>query len=192
MTHPHPPHPVQVVVAFDFSPSAEYALARAVDVAERAPQHVWHVLATLDERAGALRGISYKDAEHVQELVRDRVTATFAGREAAAEIQFFVHARIGRPAEEILRLAAEVGADLIFIGSHGKVGLERLLLGSTCERVVREAHCPVMVARAKTYPDVELLDVRPYEHERQHHAAPHRYSYVDNRVLLRPTDWPIS
>ena len=189
MTHPHP---IQVVVAFDFSPSAEYALMRAVDVAARAPQHVLHVVATLDERAGMIRGISYRDADHVQELVRERVAAAFAGRSSASEVQFFVHARIGRPAEEILLLAEEVGADLIFIGSHGKVGLERLLLGSTCERVVREAHCPVMVAREKTYKDVKLLDVFPYEHERQPHAEPHRYSYVDNRVLLRPTDWPIS
>jgi nucleotide-binding universal stress UspA family protein len=189
MTHPQP---VQVVVAFDFSPSAEYALARAVDVAARAPQHVLHVIATLDSRAGVLHGITYGDADHVQVLVRERVTAAFAGRSAADEVQFFIHARIGRPAEEILRLAAEVGADLIFIGSHGKVGLERLLLGSTCERVVREAHCPVMVARAKTYQTVELLQVTLYEHERQAHAEPHRYSYVDKRVLLRPSDWPIS
>jgi nucleotide-binding universal stress UspA family protein len=153
---------------------------------------VLHVIATLDERAGALRGISYRDADHVQQLVRERVAAAFTGRSTASEVQFFVHARIGRPAEEILALARDVGADLIFIGSHGKVGLERLLLGSTCERVVREAHCPVMVARAKTYPDVQLLPVMPYEHERHAHAAPHRYSYVDNRVLLRPSDWPIS
>lgn len=189
MTHSHP---IQVVVAFDFSPSAEYALSRAVDVAARAPQHVLHVIAVLDERAGVLRGVSYHDADHVQALVRDRVTAAFSGRSTASEVQFFVHARIGRPAEEILRVAAEVGADLIFIGSHGKVGLERLLLGSTCERVVREAHCPVMVARQKTYPEVKLLPVVPYEHDRHAHAEPHRYSYVDNRVLLRPSDWPIS
>lgn len=189
MTHPHP---VQVVVAFDFSPSAEYALTRAVDVAARAPQHVLHVIAVLDERAGVLRGISYRDADHVQELVRERVGAAFTGRSTASEVQFFVHARIGRPADEILRLAGEVGADLIFIGSHGKVGLERLLLGSTCEHVVREAHCPVMVARQKTYKDVELLPVFPYEHERQPHPEPHRYSYVENRVLMRPSDWPIS
>lgn len=185
-------HPIQVVVAFDFSPSAEWALVRAVDVAARAPQHVLHVIAVLDERAGVFRGISYHDAEHVQNLVRERVTAAFSGRSTASEVQFFVHARIGRPAEEILQVAREVGADLIFIGSHGKVGLERLLLGSTCERVVREAHCPVMVAREKTYSDVQLLPVIEYEHERHPHAEPHRYSYSDNRVIHRPNDWPIS
>jgi nucleotide-binding universal stress UspA family protein len=189
MTHPHP---IQVVVAFDFSPSAEYALSRAVDVAARAPQHILHVIAVLDERAGMLRDISYRDADHVQELVRERVSAAFTGRSTASEVEFYVHARIGKPSEEILHLATEIGADLIFIGSHGKVGLERLLLGSTCERVVREAHCPVMVARPKTYKDVQLLHVTPYEHERLPHPAPHRYSYTDNRVLMRPMDWPIS
>src|SRR5690606_6732365 len=151
--------------------------ARAVDVAARAPQHVLHIVAALDDRAGALRGVTYHDADHMQHLVRDRVSAAFAGRVTAAEVQFFVHARIGKPADEILHLAAEIGADLIFIGSHGKVGIERLLLGSVSERVVREAGCPVMVVRAKTYEDIQLLPVVLYEHTRRPHAEPHRYSY---------------
>jgi len=181
-------HPVQVVIAYDFTPSAEQALARAVEVAARAPQHVLHIVAALEQQLHA----SYGDAETIQKLIMENVSKAFSGRETAAEVQFFVHARIGKPAAEILALASEVGADLIFIGSHGKTGVERLLLGSVSERVVREAKCPVLVARPKTYADIDLLRVTRYDHERTPHREPHRYTYTNRQVLLRPNDWPLS
>lgn len=183
-----------VVVAFDFSPSSEQALARAVEVVARAPQHVLHVAAILSEHngtlIGTLGGVTYHDADRLQQLVSERVAAAFADKPTAAEIEFYVHARIGKPHEEILELAREVSADLIFIGSHGKTGLERMLLGSVSERVVREALCPVMVVRAKSYPVVEREKVVRYEHERARHATPHRYMYSEQRVTLRPSGWP--
>jgi nucleotide-binding universal stress UspA family protein len=188
-------HPVQVVVAYDFSPSSEQALARAVEVVARAPQHVLHIVAALDPHdrlAGPFAATSYQVAEDIQKSIREDVTKAFAGRDTAAEIQFFVHARIGKPAEQILALASEVGADLIFIGTHGKMGLERLMLGSVSERVVREAKCPVLVARPKTYADVDLLPVTRYEHPRSPHREPHCYTYSSGQVLTRPKDWPLS
>ena len=190
-------HPVQVVVAYDFSPSSEQALGRAVEVAARAPQHVLHIIAVLDphDRAasgGLMKGVTYETADRLQAALVERVTATFAGRPTAAEVQFFVHARIGKPAAEILALASEVGADLIFIGSHGKTGLDRILLGSVSERVVREAGCPVLVARPKTYADIDLMKVMRYDHPRAPHREPHLYTYKNRQVQLRPDEWPIS
>lgn len=188
---------IQVVVAYDFSPSSEQALARAIEVAARAPQHVLHIVIAIDShdpRAGGslFHGVGYQTTDAIQQLVLEKVTKAFAGRETAAEIQFFVHARIGKPAAEILMVAEDVGADLIFIGSHGKTGVERVLLGSVSERVVREAKCPVMIAREKTYRNVDLLRVTKYEHERKPHKEPHAYSYTNRQVILRPNDWPLS
>jgi nucleotide-binding universal stress UspA family protein len=57
--------------------------------------------------------------------------------------------RIGSPYDEIVSTAKEIGADLIVIGSHGRAGLERLLVGSTAERVVQYAPCPVLVVKKK-------------------------------------------
>jgi nucleotide-binding universal stress UspA family protein len=54
----------------------------------------------------------------------------------------------GDPGHVITDLASEVGADLIVIPSHGRTGVKRLLLGSVAERVVRLAHCPVLVLRS--------------------------------------------
>jgi len=187
---------VQVVVAYDFSPSAEQALSRAIDVACRAPQHVLHVVAAVDARRGfpiiPTQQVDYIYAAKIQDMIAEHIKGTLEGRPSSAKVDFYVHARIGHPAEQILDLAREVGADLIFIGSHGISGLERLMLGSVSERVVREAKCPVMVARAKSYDDVALLKVVANEHELRKYTPPHRFSYPGRAGITRPDEWPIS
>jgi universal stress protein A len=60
---------------------------------------------------------------------------------------------------EICRRAADWGADLIVMGTHGRTGLRHVLLGSVAEKVVRRAPCPV-------------LTVRPQEHAAEHHPTP--------------------
>ena len=187
--------PIQVVVAYDFSTSSEQALSRAIDVASRAPQHVLHIIAAVDPHdatagGGLLKRVNHETVSALQRIITDNVAKAFAGRDTASEVEFFVHARIGRAAREILNLAEEVGADLLFIGSHGKTGMDRMLLGSVSERVVREAKCPVMVVRPKTYADVELMHVYRYEHEREQHHEPHRYTYSSRVAQLRSDDWP--
>lgn len=62
----------------------------------------------------------------------------------------------GSAAEEIVKLAKEVGADLIVMGTHGRTGLSRLLLGSVAEVVLRRAPCPVLTVRG---PSKELATV---------------------------------
>lgn len=54
----------------------------------------------------------------------------------------------GHAAETILRLAKERGCDLIVMGTHGRTGVRRLLLGSVAEQVVRQAPCPVLTLNA--------------------------------------------
>lgn len=183
--------PIQLVVAYDLSPSGEVALQRAIEVVARAPHHVLHVITVLDAHRGVHK-VGYENAEAMQRTLRDHIGKAFNNRPTAAEVQFFIHCRIGKPVDEILRLAAEVGADLIFVGSHNRVSIERVLLGSVSERIVREAKCPVMVARPKTYEDVDLLKVVQYEHEHKEYVPPHRYSYVESRLIARPNDWPLN
>ncbi len=56
---------------------------------------------------------------------------------------------VGKPAEEILRVAREEGVDLIVMGTHGHTGLRHLLLGSVAEEVTRHAPCPVFTIRCQ-------------------------------------------
>jgi nucleotide-binding universal stress UspA family protein len=57
------------------------------------------------------------------------------------------HLRVGRPNAEIVALAEGVGARLIVLGSRGRGGVRRALMGSVSDSVVRHAHCPVLIVR---------------------------------------------
>jgi nucleotide-binding universal stress UspA family protein len=59
------------------------------------------------------------------------------------------HIRLDAASEEISQLAADLEADLVVVGTHGRRGLGRFLLGSVAEGVVRAAPCPVFVVRPK-------------------------------------------
>jgi nucleotide-binding universal stress UspA family protein len=68
-----------------------------------------------------------------------------AAKEAAACPPVAIFVRDGSPGREILAAADEWSADLVVLGTHGRGGLTRLLLGSTADSVVRHARCPVLV-----------------------------------------------
>ena len=185
----------QVVVGYDFSHSGNAALHRAIALAARAPFHVLHV-ACIVERHVPLPGfvhhghVDYAYTERVQQALTDLIAQELRAANIESRVHFIVHVRIGKPADELLVLARDVGADLIIVGSHGYTGVERLILGSVSEKVVREARCTVEVARPKAYEDVELatiVEVEPHHH----YVPPHRYSYEDQRVALRPIEWPL-
>lgn len=184
----------QVVVGFDFSQSGHAALSRAIALATRAPFHVLHFVCVIEPRAPLPavpdKQVDYQYAERVQRALTDVIEQELRASNTGIRVHFYVHARIGKPAEEVLRLAREVGADLIVVGSKSLTGVARLVLGSVSERVVREAECAVMVARPKTYEHVDLLEVREVE-SHPHYVPPHRYYYEENRLSLRPPEWPI-
>jgi glycine betaine transporter len=69
--------------------------------------------------------------------------------------------RDGKPADAILQAAHEVGSDLIVMGTDGRTGLDRFLLGSVAEAVLRRAHCPVATMRSSLA--THLSDQRPPE-----------------------------
>lgn len=192
MTVQHP-----VVVGFDFSHSGEAALDRAVKLAGRAPEHVLHIVCVIDPRHAlpavpASGEIDYLYAAQVQEALAAVVHAALERAGITTRVTFFVHARIGKnAAEEILELAHQFGAELIVVGSHGLTGLERLVVGSTSEKIVREAHCSVEVARPTAYPEVDLMSVVEVPGADHTYVPPHRYEYDDHRVVLRPNDWPL-
>jgi nucleotide-binding universal stress UspA family protein len=76
--------------------------------------------------------------------------AALAGQGLTSHHQLIVE---GNPADEILRLADEMGADLIAMGSHGRTGVLRLLMGSVSRKVLDQARCPVLIVRI---PDEEM------------------------------------
>ncbi|HVV83061.1 MAG TPA: universal stress protein [Kofleriaceae bacterium] len=184
----------QVVIAYDFSSTSEIAFERGIELAARSPRHVLHVITVVDDAHPVAElptsKVDYAYTEKVQARVAEKLTAAFAARAPEVPVRFIVHVRIGKAADQILALAADVSAELVIVGSHGFRGVDRLLFGSVSEAVVRAARCPVLVVRAKTYPPVDLVEVVDAT-EHQRYVRPHRYSYNDERVLHRSSDWTI-
>ncbi len=81
-----------------------------------------------------------KDGKRILSAAQDSISPLFAARE-------FI--RVGKPAHEIVAVAKEWSADVIVMGSHGRHGIPRVLLGSVAEAVMRHADCPVLVIRGK-------------------------------------------
>ncbi len=81
-------------------------------------------------------------------------------RRSAGERDVTVETRIGYPADEIVAAAEELGSGLIVIGTHGRSGLKRLILGSVAEDVLRRAPCPVLTVREAPEVTGEGADAR--------------------------------
>ncbi|HPH66127.1 MAG TPA: universal stress protein [Kofleriaceae bacterium] len=191
------PRKQQIVIAYDYSKHSQAASDYAISNACRTLDQVLHFVVALDPRTGVTAlppegKVDFQYAERVQTHLADLLRTTFANRQADKEVHYFVHARIGAPAEQILAVANDVSADSIIIGSHGRQGMERFLLGSVSERVVREAKCPVTVVRDKTYAEVELLNVQPIPEHEHHYVPPRRFGYSRNQSVTRPPDWPLN
>lgn len=68
------------------------------------------------------------------------------------------HLRSGQAAAEVIQLAADIAADLVVVGTSDKGAVDRVLVGSVASKVVREARCPVLVTRPKTYPAAVAIE----------------------------------
>ncbi|MEP6860702.1 MAG: universal stress protein [Deltaproteobacteria bacterium] len=187
--------PIQVVVAFDFTDTSTHALAYAVDLARRSVRRVFHFVCILDERhgiAGVPQGheTGYLYAEKVQLELTQRIEKAFEASQVPEAVQFFVHARFGDPAPEILVLARGVGAHLVVLGGKTVAPGDTVTLGAVVGAVLPRAACNIVVARPRGYDEVELLQIQETEPTKSY-VPPHRYSYEETRVIKRPPNWPL-
>ena len=141
----------EIVCAVDFSGSSRPALESAADLARRLDArltllHVWKGPPAAGGRAAAVTRDVQADLERELEgwkLEAERI----AGRVIETAV------RTGPPAAEVARFAEERKADLVVVGTRGRTGLERAVLGSIAEAIVRHAPCAVLVARARDWGD---------------------------------------
>jgi nucleotide-binding universal stress UspA family protein len=131
-----------ILLATDGSTCCDNALARALEIAQErgAKLNVVTVVYTNDEFYAVGQDVVkelYQEADKVLDKVRK-----WAG-DLGVQAELFV--RDGEPHQAITDMATEISASLIVMGSHGRKGLTRLLMGSVTERVIGYAECPVLV-----------------------------------------------
>lgn len=138
-----------IVCPVDFSPGSDRAADHAASIAAKygAALHFIHVY-PIDVFVGPDGGLTLTP----EIVARIREEATAGLEKLAAPFQergvaITVHVCDGIAAEEIVRYAEKLGASLIVVGTHGRTGLSRMLVGSVAERVVRTAHVPVLTVR---------------------------------------------
>ena len=150
-----PPAILKILATTDFSDASRYGVRYAVSLAEKlgsavALLHVVEPRTWLTE-LGSLLPLR-EDSEVV--AAASAQLAALAKREAegGVPVTCSVSVRTGNPFDAITTAALECAADLIVIATHGHTGAERFLLGSTAERVVRHASCPVLTVPIRTKP----------------------------------------
>ena len=135
MTHEAHPAVRQILFATDFSESSDAAARVARDYARHfgARLHLLHV-----DWPGADKAVPPPLITLADEL--------------GGDVSVLTAVESGSPAVQIVRYAARHGIDLIVLGTHGRTGVSRALLGSVAERVVRTAPCPVLTVSREPLP----------------------------------------
>ncbi len=201
-----PMKPYVIVVGVDYSDLGALALEKAFELAAAQPRaeiHAVNVVRNFGEFVmielpqASPYGLSLDEAaDRVQKYVEEQQRRFEAKTGRTAAERCVTHLRAEVPADEITRLAVEVEADIIVVGTHGRRGVSRLVLGSVAESVVRRAECPVLVVRPKVtdahVPRIEppcprCLETRERtggaemwcEQHSEHHGARHTYHYTE-------------
>lgn len=142
----------RIVCPVDFSDSSELALVNAIKIAEQTGADLQLISVVqpitpamfsdgmLLTQPDALPNQSEELAKKLLSQWREKFCAPVLERTS-------LYVAVGTPFAEIVRHARENEADLIVMGSHGRTGIEHLMLGSVAEHVVRKATCSVLVVR---------------------------------------------
>lgn len=194
--------PYVIVVGVDYSETGALALEKAFELAAEKEGEVHAVnivrnygeFVELEGASPTPYRLSMAEAQkRLHEYITERV-AEFTKHTGKKFKRCVSHIRLEFAAEEIAQLAADVHADMVVVGTHGRRGLRRLFLGSVAEAVVRLAQCPVLVVRPKgeegSIPQIEppcprCVEVRKAtngeqmwcEQHREHHGQRHTYHY---------------
>ena len=139
--------PTKILLATDGSRDAELARTTAIDLADSTNSELHVVTVAPGYPSYDVRNpeIVEQLREQAEKILEDQVKKI----EQAGGKVVQKHLRIAERyrADQIVQVAEEVGAGLIVMGSRGRGGVRRALLGSVSDSVVRHAHCPVLVVR---------------------------------------------
>lgn len=136
----------KVLVATDFSDCSRAAVAEALDVAVRRAPSELVLLHVLDTASGRTLD-AMDESEKVAAGVLAEVEKIRPRSELPADVKLHCHVVRGAPAQSIVDEATSHRCDLVVVGTHGRTGLNRLVLGSVAETVVRLSPCSVLTVK---------------------------------------------
>jgi len=156
----------RILVPTDFSATADAALEYARVLAARLGASL-HVLHVIDDQylGGSFAGELYvPEAPNLREALKQEAEQLLAQRITPRDRELIPATTavvVGRSFKTIVDEALSTNADLIVMGTHGRTGIQHLLLGSVAERIVRTAPCPVLTVRESEVPAAEPVLAGP-------------------------------
>lgn len=135
-------------IGFDRNSVAALKFAHEVADADKSTLYLLHVVSVL-----RIEPIMLEPNPIFSEGIAERELARLAQQNLASSASYRIISRRGDPAQVIVAVAGELNPDLIVMPTHGHQGIERMIMGSVAERVVREAKWPVLTIR----PDARAL-----------------------------------
>jgi nucleotide-binding universal stress UspA family protein len=143
-----------ILVPIDFSTASTKALAYAVAMAKQSGAKITPIFVVeLPEVVGLFQLLLEED--EIKDVCQSKLLKFLRKASVPGNLIDGVVIRRGRPHREITQAARTLKVDLIVISTHGYTGVNRAVLGSVTERVVREAPCPVLVVREREREFVE-------------------------------------
>ena len=143
----------RILFCTDFSENADFAFDYALDAAGTSPGAGLFVLHVVPESQSQFWKTYIYEIDNVDSKARadidERIEKSYLSK-IPAGIKIDIQFRIGKENEEILDFAKEINADLIVIGRQSSNALETAFFGNVTEKIVRKAHCPVLVVPAST------------------------------------------
>jgi nucleotide-binding universal stress UspA family protein len=137
-----------VLFPTDGSETATEAAAHAIDLADRHDADL-HVLYVVDHHRVSQMAPKL-GTDHIKQTLQqegERVTSETADRAASEGLETTTSLREGSPGDAITTYAKAIDADAIVMGTNGRTGMDRLLLGSVAERVIQTADLPVLTVK---------------------------------------------
>lgn len=136
-----------VLVAYDGSLPARKAVRHAFETHPDEEVILLRVIEAADGSTGAGIKLAQEVLRERREETSEEVTDEVSDLASAGDVEFRTEIAVGHPSREVVAFAEENDVDHVVVGSHGRSGVSRVLLGSVAERIVRRAPVPVTVVR---------------------------------------------
>jgi nucleotide-binding universal stress UspA family protein len=159
----------KLLVPIDFSSGSDSSVAYATALAQtlRSVVTLFHVYERSDAMSSIVSGADRMvDDEHDRALAREWLEGLRRRTTTDRDVEVRVVVVSGSPAREIISFARKSSFDMIVMGTHGRTGLQHLLMGSVAEAVLRRASCPVLTIHcpfrtATAQVESQAVDSRP-------------------------------
>ena len=139
---------MKILICSDCSAAGEHVLHEAQIFTSAFPDAEVHIFSVIDMAVVSTAGF-YNSTEVIKSLEEQAAQVNKWAQETFHNCKFEFATEVGYPSQSILEKIKSLNADLLIMGTHGKTGLDRILIGSVAENVLRHVSCNTLIISVK-------------------------------------------